>query len=97
VPVTVIVETASGGRLDSLEVTLRKSLTRPWSFKTSRPIQISSRVKVPDRSRPARERTGVLMLTPGCRVVLVLDKVRFPWRVPLPPEEKRGSVGPFED
>ena len=93
VPVKVLVETANGGLLDSTEGNLVRNLSRTWLWESAAPVRISSRVKIPDHKRPAGERTGVLKLVPNCRLVLVLDEVRFPYPVPLPPEEKSGNVG----
>ena len=66
--------------------------SRTWLWETAAPVKISSRVKTPDRKRPPDQRTGILKLVPHCRLVLVLDGVRFPYSVPLPPEQKAGAV-----
>ena len=91
VRVKVLVETANGGLLDSVEVKLVRNTSRSWLWETIAPVRISSLVKVPDQSRPAGKRTGVLKLVPNCRLIFVLDGVRFPWPVPLPSEERCGS------
>jgi hypothetical protein len=93
VPVSALVETANGGLLDRQDGNLVRNLSRTWLWESTAPVRISSRAQTPDRERPAGERTGVLKLVPNCRLVLVLDGVRFSYPVPLPPETKSGNVG----
>jgi len=90
VTLSVRVESESGALLDSTERTLRRSLTRRDCFETSDPVRISSLAKKPKPGEPAAPGRP-LILRPGCRLVVVVDRRRISWPVPLPPEPKRGN------
>jgi hypothetical protein len=96
VPVKVLIEAANGGLLDSAEGHLVRNRARACSWQTTAPVKISSKMEVPDRKKPAAQRTGLLKVVPHCRLVLVLDKIRFPWPVPLPKPSGGSSVRPTE-
>ena len=95
VPVKVRIETASGGLLDLLETRLARVRARRHAFESPRVVRLSSRLSKPDRRRPPAERTGVLKVVAGCRMVLELDGIGFGHPVPLPsvPATGRGARG----
>lgn len=94
VPVKVLIETANGGLLDCVEGNLVRNLTRIWLFESKDRVRISSRVETPDRHKPPEKRSGLLKVVPLCRLVLVIDEVRFPYPVPLPKAKIAGEVRP---
>ena len=94
VPVKVRIETASGGLLDLLETELVRSGARKHVFESPRKVRLSSRAEKPDRRRAPAERTGVLKVVLGCRMVLELGGIGFGHPVPLPPERATGRGGP---
>jgi len=94
VPVKVRIETASGGLLDLLETKLVRSGARKHLFETPRKVRLSSRLEKPDRRRAPAERTGVLKVVIGCRMVLELGGIGFSHPVPLPPDPATGRGAP---
>ena len=88
VPVKVRIETKSGGLLDLLETKLVRSAARKHVFESRKEVRLSSRAEQPDRRRAPAERTGVLKVVRGCRMVLELDGIGFGHPVPLPRLQK---------
>jgi hypothetical protein len=82
VPVDVYVESAEGAVLAHRKIRLLPTRKRKSVFQTAQKVRLYS---------GAEEGGAVLPVVPGCRVVLVLDGIRFPYRVPLPPEEESGA------
>jgi hypothetical protein len=85
VPVVVRVLGRDGGVLDEREVGLGPVPQRKGRFASRAPLRLSSTRRRPDRDAAAGDKTGVLMLRPGCRLELGLGSRRFEFPVPLPP------------
>ncbi|MHC4469420.1 MAG: hypothetical protein ACYTDY_05815 [Planctomycetota bacterium] len=89
VPVSVRVESAQGGLVDSSRVGLARVRHKDATYE-SIPVRLSSRAKPPDPEKPAVSRA--LRVVPRASLVLVIGKLRFRYPVPLPLEKKKATT-----
>ena len=88
VKVRILVLSADGTLIDEGHSTLLPVAHREGVFEGGT-VKISSKRKTPNRELPSSMRKGILKVTPGCRLALELNGVRFTYPIPLRSEDRQ--------